>query len=280
MKQSTNKDKFLCPEHLSGRVDKVLAISFPDISRSLIKKAIEENRVTKIDGSSLEPKSKIFSGDELLIDLNRPNSDLLKPYAFPLDVLFEDESILVINKISGMVVHPGDGTGGHFGSCINKYTTQICPLVCQIAPVSFTDWIKETSGVMVVAKTEEAYHELVRQFASREVDKEYVALVKGVLLQESGEYDGPIGRHPKFRFKMCVRDNGKPAVTRWRVIQKFGQDYSLINCKILTGRTHQIRVHFSNAGHPLVGDLTYGSTKKNKQTTEVRLMLHAANLGF
>ena len=276
-----SRDLFICPDGSQGRVDKVLSELFPEVSRNLIRKALEAGRVTRIDGGLLEPKSKIHQGDELLVDLSRPKVEPLKPYDYPLEVLFEDESILVINKPTGMVTHPGDGTGEDtLIHAIIHYTSDICPVGAPDRPGIVHRLDKDTSGVMVIAKTEQAYHELVSQFAERKVDKHYIALVCGDMQGPEGEFNGPITRHPKVRVKMTVSASGKPAITKWQTLCNYGQDFTLVKCKILTGRTHQIRVHFSDARYPLVGDATYGSKKMEKKELFPRLMLHARELGL
>ena len=274
-----SRDRFICPEGKMGRVDKVLAESFPEISRSLIQKAIEEGRVSRVNGKRLEPKTKLLCGDELIIDLMRPSAQMHAPFEYKLNILYEDDFIIVINKPSGMVTHPGDGTGSNtLVHALMHHLDILCPVGAPDRPGIVHRLDKDTSGVIIVAKTEKAYHNLVGQFAERKVGKEYLALVHGSLSLDSGEFNGPIGRHPKVRVKMCVSATGKKAVTNWKVATRFSKDFTLVNCTILTGRTHQIRVHFSDANHPLAGDSTYGGKRNNQTHVFPRVMLHACKL--
>ena len=270
---------FICPDGTTGRVDKILAQAFPEISRSHIQKAIEGNKVRRKDGSTLIPKTKIRTGDELWIDLSREDVAPLIGRDIPIDVLFEDDEILVINKASGMVVHPGDGTQDDtlIHALLYHYPDCLCPIGAPERPGIVHRLDKETSGVMVVAKSERAYYSLVDQFSQRKTGKEYFALVFGFLPTSLGKVDQPIGRHPKNRTKMAVVEHGKPALTEWETITQYKEPFTFLRVKIHTGRTHQIRVHLSHLGHPLAGDSTYGA-KKN--TAFNRVMLHAHCLKF
>lgn len=270
---------FTCPEGSPLRVDKILAQAFPEKSRALIQKAIEQKKVKRIDGSRLESKTKIYSGDELIIDLEHQETYSLLPKNIPINVLYEDDEILVVNKASGMVVHPGDGTGDDtlVHSLLYHYPNGLCPVGAPKRPGIVHRLDKETSGVMVVAKLERAHHFLVEQFAQRKTEKEYHALAHGFFSSTKGEIDQPIGRHPKNRVKMAVVENGKPALTEWEVIKQFEKKITFLKVRIHTGRTHQIRVHFSSLGHPLAGDSTYGAPK---HASFDRVMLHAYSLSF
>ena len=273
------EELFVCPDGEFDRVDKILARSFPEISRSLIKRAIESKKVRKKGGLNLLPKSKVYPGEELIIDLSREETVPLNAKNLPLEVLFEDEDLLVINKTSGMVVHPGDGTKDDtlIHALLHYCPDELCPIGAPERPGIVHRLDKETSGVMVVAKSEKAYYSLVEQFSQRRTEKEYYALVSGVLPSSVGQIEQPIGRHPKNRVKMAVVSNGKPALTDWKVISRFSEPFSLAQVRIHTGRTHQIRVHFSFLGYPLAGDVNYGA-KKNEAFS--RVMLHARCLKF
>jgi 23S rRNA pseudouridine1911/1915/1917 synthase len=273
------EDLFICPDGIPGRVDKILAHAFPDKSRSLIQKAIEEKKVRRKDGSILVAKTKICPGDELWIDLKRELVAPLISKDIPIDILFEDDEILVINKASGMVVHPGDGTKDDtlVHALLHHYPGGLCPVGAPERPGIVHRLDKETSGVMVVAKTEGAYYSLVDQFSQRKTKKEYFALVFGLPPSLTGRVDQPIGRHPKNRTKMAVVDHGKHALTEWETITQYKESFSFLRVKIHTGRTHQIRVHLSFLGHPLAGDVTYGAKKHSAFN---RVMLHAHCLKF
>ena len=276
--------EFLVPTGVSGRIDKVLAHYFPSTSRSFIKSAIEAGEVTRHDGSKLEPKTKVLAGDKLILSLTRPNPQIYLPAPIPLNIIHEDSDLIVLNKSPGMVVHPGDGTDDdtlvhallhHCGD------GKLCPVGAPDRPGIVHRLDKDTSGLMVIAKTEVAFQSLVKQFASRLVDKKYIALVTGEMPKSNGFFKDPIARHPKVRVKMCVSPNGKFAHTDWKVIKQVSEEISMVECRIHTGRTHQIRVHFANAGHPLVGDLTYGyNPNKFSHKAPIRIMLHAKELSF
>ena len=275
------QDKFTCPEGVSERVDKVLADYYQDFSRAFIKQSIEEGKITFVDGSVLLPKSKIHPGDELLVSLVRPKIEELSPYKYNLSVLYEDKHLLVIDKDPGMVVHPGDGTDGKtlVHALLYHCGSNLSPIGAPLRPGIVHRLDKETSGVMVVAKSELAHLSLLDQFASRKTAKIYQAIVCRKL-EGRGEYKQPIGRHPMVRVKMAVSEKGKPAWTKWKSLKVFGDQFSYIECEIMTGRTHQIRVHLSSAGHPLAGDKTYGY-KANKSDEPIsRVMLHACKLSF
>lgn len=271
---------FHCPEGIEGRIDKILSDSFSEVSRTHIRRAIEEGRILRIDGSKVEPKTKIFSGEKFRINLDRSASSELVPYNYPLKVLFEDDSILVVHKDSGMVTHPGDGTGADtlVHALLFHLGENFCPVGSPDRPGIVHRLDKETSGVMVVAKTEQAHHHLVDQFSNRKTKKKYRCLVAG-LKKDSGTFNGPIARHPKIRVKMAVVDHGKTALTTWRIVERLSYSFSLVECEIHTGRTHQIRVHFSDSGSPLAGDKTYGFKEKTyPEINFPRIMLHAHTL--
>lgn len=216
-------------------------------------------------------------GEELEIVLPPPESSTLQEENIPLDILYEDEAILAINKPPGLVVHPAVG---HWkGTLVNallyhwKNLSQVDPG----RPGIVHRLDKETSGVLLVAKNEEAHLALSRQFKERKVEKYYQVLVHGKVVLENGVIEKPIGRHPKLRKKMAVVPSGRPAVTRYQVLRRF-RNFTLLKCKIETGRTHQIRVHFSSLGHPVAGDTTYG--KKSGEPMIRRQMLHAWKITF
>ena len=274
---------FEVPASTEGRADKVLAIAFPDTSRSVIKQAIKEGRVHREDGSFIVPKTKLRAGEVLVVDLARPKVAKLKPFGYKLDILHEDDQMVVINKPTGMVVHPGDGTDDNtlVHALLHHCPKELCPVGAPDRPGIVHRLDKETSGVMVVAKKESAYHNLVDQFSNRLVSKRYSALVAGKMKSSKGSFTEPIGRHPKVRVKMAVVPNGKNAHTDWVLSESYTDNFSLVDCDLKTGRTHQIRVHLSHAGHPLIGDVTYGyNPNKTSLFKEVRVMLHARELSF
>jgi len=273
---------YTCPDEQSGRVDKLLAEKYTEFSRAFIKQSIEDGNITRLDGSRIEPKNKLSPGDHLRVCLVRPVVNPLTPYKHPLDVLFEDEDILVINKEAGMVVHPGDGTNDKtlVHALLHHCPNQLSPVGAPLRPGIVHRLDKDTSGVMVVAKSEAAHLSLADQFANRQTSKVYQAIVCGKLSQ-SGVFNQPIGRHPAVRVKMAVSEKGKPALTRWRTKGVYRSSFSHVECEILTGRTHQIRVHFSANGHPLAGDVTYGYRERMGGAGFFpRVMLHAWKLSI
>jgi 23S rRNA pseudouridine1911/1915/1917 synthase len=273
---------FTCLDGQSERADKLLAQKYTEFSRSFIKQSIDDGKITRIDGSSIEPKTKLSPGDQLRICLVRPTMESLIPYDHNLDVLFEDEHILVINKEAGMVVHPGDGTDGKtlVHALLHHCPDQLSPVGAPLRPGIVHRLDKDTSGVMVIAKTEAAHLSLADQFANRQTSKVYQAIACGKL-GNSGEFNQPIARHPTVRIKMAVSEKGKSALTLWKTKRVYRDSFSHVECKILTGRTHQIRVHFSANGHPLAGDTTYGYRARFGGVRFFpRVMLHAWKLSI
>ena len=276
---------FIVPEDSTpDRADKILAAHYPEVSRAAIQRFIESGKVRRENGDSLESKKKLNPGEVLLVDLSPEPIPGLRPVDLPIGILYEDESLVVVDKPSGMVVHPGDGTGEDtlvhalLHHCDEKLSTIGAPE----RPGIVHRLDKDTSGAIVVAKTDPVHHALVKQFAERETGKEYLALASGVPREKSGRVTLPIGRHPTIRVKMAVVENGKAAHTDWeRVDGGFGDLASLLKCRIHTGRTHQIRVHLSSLGHPVVGDETYGfKPARSKIPSPPRVLLHAQKLSF
>lgn len=275
--------EYKVPRNSSGRADKLLAEAFPGASRSLIKQSIDAGKTLRKNGAKLEPKTKLEPGEVLIIDLSRPEVTNLVPYETNLDIFHEDEDLIVLNKPSGMVVHPGDGTDNKtlVHALLHHCLGELCPVGSPNRPGIVHRLDKETSGVMIVAKKETSHHQLVEQFSKRKVTKIYTALVGGRMKHESGSFSGPIARHPKIRVKMAVQASGKMALTYWKLKRNFTDKASLVECDLKTGRTHQIRVHFANEGHPLLGDYTYGyNPNKYRFKKADRIMLHASEITF
>jgi 23S rRNA pseudouridine1911/1915/1917 synthase len=273
------------------RVDVFLSRQLNGCSRSQIKTLIKEGQVL-LRGRPVKPSYEIRPGDRITIRLPKPEEqDRLVPQAMPLEVLFEDEDILVVNKSPGVVVHPG--AGNQEGTLVHGLLAHCPHLAAQGAPlrpgiVHRLD--QHTSGALVVAKSNTAYLELIRQFKEHTVQKLYLALVFGKFSRGSGEVTTLMGRHPSERKKMTVLDGkaGRKAVTRWEV-DKAWDEVTLLRVIIETGRTHQIRVHLSHLQHPVVGDAVYGGGKRrirslrSEELRQVlakvdRQMLHAAIL--
>ena len=259
------------------RLDRFLANKLPEYSRSRLQQLVRTGFV-RLNGATTRPRHLVRSGDK--IELTEAPLEKIdnQPEPIPLEVLFEDKDIIVINKPPGLVVHPGAGHRQH--TLVNALLSH-CPTLSGIGgkerPGIVHRLDKETSGCLVVAKNDGAHRELSRQFAERSVEKIYLALVAGKLRKDAGVIEGKIGRHPVHRQRMSVAAaRGRPAKTDYRVICS-GDQASLVECRLYSGRTHQIRVHLHHLGHPVLGDKVYAAhLAKNFP----RHMLHAWKLGF
>ena len=272
--------RLIVPESCSGRrLDQALAELLPQHSRNRLQGWIRDGHVTLDDQPETEPKRKVLGGEVLLLAPPTDPRDLPEqPEDIPLDIVFEDETLIVVNKPAGLVVHPGSGNWN--GTLMNAVLHHV-PGIEAVPRAGIVHRLdKDTSGLMVVAKTLEAQTDLVRQLQARTVRRQYLAVAAGVI-SKNGGVDTPIGRHPTNRTKMAVvpeHRGGKPALTWYRVLDSF-QYCTLIECSLETGRTHQIRVHMASIGHPLVGDPVYG--KHNPRLPEFgRQALHATRLGL
>jgi 23S rRNA pseudouridine1911/1915/1917 synthase len=257
----------------------VLAELWPQHSRNRLQAWVREGRVEVDARPESEPKRKLLGGE--LIVLNEPESirELVEqPEDIPLDIVFEDEELLVINKPAGLVVHPGSGNWS--GTLMNALLHHV-PGIAEVPRAGIVHRLdKETSGLLVVAKTLEAQTDLVRQLQARSVRRQYLAIVTGVV-QRGGTVDAPIGRHPVQRVKMAIVPEtlgGKPAVTHFRVLEEYAHA-ALLECSLETGRTHQIRVHMASIKHPLLGDPVYGRVDPRLPLFH-RQALHATRLGL
>ena len=259
------------------RLDRFLANKLPEYSRSRLQQLVRTGFV-RLNGATTRPRHLVRSGDK--IELTEPPLEKIdnQPEPIPLEVLFEDKDIIVINKPPGLVVHPGAGHRQH--TLVNALLSH-CPTLSGIGgkerPGIVHRLDKETSGCLVVAKNDGAHRELSRQFAERRVEKIYLVLVAGKLREEAGVIEEKIGRHPVHRQRMSVASaRGRPAKTQYRVVRSEDQA-SLVECRLYSGRTHQIRVHLHHLGHPVLGDKVYAThSAKNFP----RHMLHAWKLGF
>ncbi len=241
------------PEQAGQRLDQTLAQLFPDYSRSRLQQWVKEGLV-KVDGQILRPRDKVQEGERIELEARLEEQVECHPQSIPLDLIFEDEQLLVINKPAGLVVHPAVGNrDGTLQNALLNYDATLIQLP-RAGIVHRLD--KETSGLLVVARTLMAHKSLVEQLQAREVKREYRAIVKGVLVA-GGTVDAPIGRHPVHRVKQAVVPGGKPAVTHYRVLERFAH-HSDLRINLETGRTHQIRVHMAHIRHALVGDPVYG----------------------
>ncbi|TQV77571.1 23S rRNA pseudouridine(1911/1915/1917) synthase RluD [Aliikangiella marina] len=239
--------------HAGERLDKVLAAYFPDLSRSRLQAWIKNGQVKVDEVVANKPKHKILGGEMLQVETTLEDQGEWQATDISLNVHYEDEHLAIINKPVGLVVHPAPG---HYTDTLVNGLLYRYPELRKLARAGIVHRLdKDTSGILVVAKTAEAHNHLVSQLQEREFHREYLALVHGEIVA-GDTIDLPIGRHPVSRKKMAVVEHGKEAVTHYRIAEKF-KDFTLVQVKLETGRTHQIRVHFSYLKHPLVGDPVY-----------------------
>lgn len=268
-------------EATTERLDRALAEALPDLSRTQLQKLIKEGDV-QLSGQPVKASLRLEQSATLTITLPAIVDTELKPEAIPLDICYEDEDILVINKPAGMVVHPA--VGHESGTLVHAILSH-CPDLPGVGgekrPGIVHRLDKDTSGLMIVAKNDHALRFLQKQFKERTVEKTYLALVEGDVQPPAALIDAPIGRDPRQRKKMAVIRSqsftSRPAQTSYELLTSFG-DFSLLECHPHTGRTHQIRVHMAFIGHPLVGDVVYGHRKQKIQLE--RHFLHAAAITF
>lgn len=258
-----------------GRLDKVLAILLPEISRSQIKNLIENGNVT-VNNKSEKPKYKVKSGDQIKLIKPKPKKIDLEPENIDLDIVYEDNDVIVVNKPQGMVVHPAPGHEKHTLVNALLYHSPLSTINGTFRPGIVHRIDKDTSGLLMVAKNDVAHQSLAKQLKEKTNKREYIALVYGNIKEDKGTIDAPIGRNPQDRKKQAVVKNGRRAVTHFEVLKRY-QNFTLVKCILETGRTHQIRVHMKYIGHPLVGDPLYGPKKVIGNTGQY---LHAAVLGF
>jgi len=257
------------------RIDKYLNDQL-DHSRSTIQAMISEGAIL-VNGKETKNKYKVKTDDVITIEEIVEKEIELVPENIDIDIVYQDDTLLVVNKEDNIVVHPGAGNwSGTLVNALLYHVKDFKAIKGEIRPGIVHRIDKETSGLLVVAKTPKALEHLGEQLRLKTVTRKYVALVEGVIPHNLGKVNAPIGRDPKNRQKMACVDGGKPAVTNFRVLQRF-EEFSLIECILETGRTHQIRVHMNYIGYPIVGDPKYGIRKTN---TENGQYLHAQTLGF
>ena len=266
----------LVVEEANLRLDRYISQSCQEFSRSYIQKLIEEGYVT-VNGQGTKPSLRLKSDDVIVINLPPPSpSPTLAPESIPLSLVYENGDILVIDKPAGITVHPAPGHPYHtLVNAILAHCPEISAIDDSLRPGIVHRLDKDTSGLMVVAKNKAAQLDLSAQLKKRQMMKRYLILVRGHLTPEEGTIEAPIGRHPKNRKRMAVVPGGREARTLYRVVRYLG-DYTLVEVTLATGRTHQIRVHFSAIGHPVAGDAVYGV----RLPYLGRQFLHACFLGF
>lgn len=264
-------------DDLGTRLDRYVADQLPDLSRGTVQGLIESGRV-RVDGQQRKPKFRMTPGEVVSVEIPPPRIDEILPDPIPLAIVYEDADVIVVDKPAGMVVHPAPGhPRGTLANALLAHVPGISVGGSQ-RPGIVHRLDKDTSGLIVAAKTDRGRTALVTQWETRSVEKTYLALVSGSLEDEEATIDAPIGRDPKNRQRMAVLRSGRPAVTHFRVVERF-PDSTLLEISIETGRTHQIRVHLAFIGHPIVGDQVYGRARPTEPQLE-RQFLHASALGF
>ena len=265
--------------YMDERLDKFLSAMLPDQSRSYLQKIIKDGNVL-VNGEPKKSSYRLEDGDEVTADLPELKSPDIEPENIPLDILYEDDSILMVNKPKGMVVHP---SAGHYtGTLVNAVLWHCQGQLSGINGVSRPGIVhridKDTTGVLVVCKNDAAHNAVAAQLKEHSITRKYRAIVHGVIKEDEGTVDAPIGRHPTERKKMASGvKNGKRAVTHYRVLERF-QGYTYVECQLETGRTHQIRVQMASIHHPLLGDTVYGPAKDSHHLEGQTL--HAMVLGL
>lgn len=270
---------FEIQENQQMRLDKYLAEQFPEQTRSYLQKLIKEGQVL-VNGKTVKSGYQLSKGDEVSVTIPEPKELDVEPQKMELDIVYEDEDVILINKPKGMVVHPAPGhtTDTLVNGLLYHCKDNLSGINGVARPGIVHRIDRDTTGILIVCKNDMAHNSIAAQLKEHSINRRYRALVHGNLKEDTGTVEGPIGRHPVDRKKMAINErNGKPAVTHYTVLERFG-NYTLIECKLETGRTHQIRVHMTSIGHPLVGDEVYGPAK-----CPFKLQgqcLHAMVLGF
>ena len=270
---------FEIQENQQMRLDKYLSEQFPEQTRSYLQKLIKEGQVL-VNGKTVKSGYQLSKGDEVSVTIPEPKELDVEPQKMELDIVYEDEDVILINKPKGMVVHPAPGhtTDTLVNGLLYHCKDNLSGINGVARPGIVHRIDRDTTGILIVCKNDMSHNSIAEQLKEHSINRRYRALVHGNLKEDTGTVEGPIGRHPVDRKKMAINErNGKPAVTHYTVLERFG-NYTLIECKLETGRTHQIRVHMTSIGHPLVGDEVYGPAKSPFKLQGQ--CLHAMVLGF
>lgn len=266
---------FIIEEQETGRLDKIVTSHFPDLSRSKIQNLIKKGLIL-VNDAETNNRYKVNTGDNINITMPDPVEIDLIPEKMNLDIVYEDDDVIVVNKPQGMVVHPAPGH--EHGTLVNGLLehTPLATINGELRPGIVHRIDKDTSGLLMVAKNDQAMLSLSAQLKAKTNQRKYLAIVHGNFKEDFGKINAPIGRSKKDRKKMDIVEDGRPAVTHFKVLERFN-DYTLIECQLETGRTHQIRVHLKYIGHPVAGDPLYGPKNTLKGNGQ---FLHAKLLGF
>lgn len=267
------------PEDAGVRIDKYLAEQLPDITRSYLQKLLKDGSV-QMNGKPVKASTKTAAGALIALTIPEPEEPEILPEDIPLDILYEDSDVILINKPKNMVVHPAAGhyTGTLVNALMYHCRSDLSGINGVLRPGIVHRIDKDTTGVLIVCKNDRAHNALAEQLKEHSITRKYRAIVCGNLKEDEGTVDAPLGRHPQDRKRMAiVRSGGKRAVTHYRVLERFGNN-TYIECQLETGRTHQIRVHMASLGHPLLGDEIYGRAKSPFKLEGQTL--HAMVLGF
>ncbi|KAF0373664.1 RluA family pseudouridine synthase [Pediococcus acidilactici] len=266
---------FTIEESAKGRLDKVIAENVADLTRSQVQSLIKKGQILVNDVPTTN-RYQVKPNDQVIIKLPDPVAIDVQPEKMDLDIVYEDDDVIVVNKPQGMVVHPAPGHD--HGTLVNGLLahTPLATINGELRPGIVHRIDKDTSGLLMVAKNDQALVSLSKQLKDKTNQRKYWAIVHGNIKEDTGTINAPIGRSKKDRKKMAINEEGRPAVTHFKVLERFGE-YTLIECQLETGRTHQIRVHLKYIGHPVAGDPLYGPRKTLKGNGQ---FLHAKLLGF
>lgn len=271
-------ENLLVEEDMEGeRLDSFVSEMLEELSRSMVQNMIKNGKIM-VDGQAAKASYRVKTGDEILVEVPQLQEIKLEPQNIELPILYQDQDLAVVNKPKGMVVHPAHGNwDGTMVNALLYHIKDLSGINGEIRPGIVHRLDKDTSGVMVVAKNDMAHRSLAEQIRVHSINREYIALVHGIIKENLGRIEAPIGRSKQDRKKMAVVKDGREAVSDYEVLQRF-PNYTLVKVKLLTGRTHQIRVHFAYINHSVVGDPLYGSNRKHFNLDSQAL--HARLLGF
>ncbi|MCA1796243.1 MAG: RluA family pseudouridine synthase [Desulfuromonadaceae bacterium] len=280
------------PGQTPERLDRFLARTLPDMSRARLKRLIDDKQITA-DGAAVKAGLRLRGGETLRISVPQAQEPVATPEDIPLDILYEDSDLVVINKPAGMVVHPANGHySGTLVNALLHHCTDLSGIGGELRPGIVHRLDKDTSGVLVVSKNDLSHQGLAQQFKDHSINRRYITLVHGQVQNDTGSIEKPIGRHPGARKKMSTHSSrGRDAVTHWKVLRRYAAErLTLLEMRLETGRTHQIRVHLADMNLPVVGDQTYGNVKRPNALADAhirtlvqqlhRQALHAWILGF